>query len=68
MDVILKNVKEKQMKLIKALAEELKLEIEKQETPVQGTFEGQKHKPINAENEQTPDLKMTINDIDKLWG
>ena len=68
MDVILKDVKEKQMKLIRALAEELELQFEKQEKPVQSTFEGQKHRPTDTENNQKVDIKMTINDIDKLWG
>jgi hypothetical protein len=67
MDVILKNVKEKHMKLIRALADQLELEIEKPDKPNEGTFIGQKHKPIEPGHETSPDLKMTMNDIDTLW-
>lgn len=67
MDIILKNVKEKHMKLIRALADELGLEIEKPDKPNDGTFVGQKHRNIEAGPETLPDLKMTINDIDRLW-
>jgi hypothetical protein len=66
MDLMLKNVKKKDLPLLKALAKRLGFEIEVQEKPYNPEFvkeilQGQK------DIEEGRGIKMNIEDIDKLW-
>lgn len=66
MDLMLKNVKKKDLPLLKALAIRLGFEIEVQEKPYNPEFvkeilQGQK------DIEEGRGIKMNIEDIDKLW-
>ena len=66
MNLMLKNVKKKDLPLLKALAKRLGFEIEVQEKPYNPEFvkeilQGQK------DIEEGRGIKMNIEDIDKLW-
>ncbi|WP_276379055.1 DUF2683 family protein [Flavobacterium sp. H4147] len=66
MNLTLKNVKKKDLPVLKALAKRLGFEIEKIEKPYNPEFvkeilQGQK------DIEEGRGIKMTIEDIDKLW-
>nr|WP_315220235.1 DUF2683 family protein [uncultured Flavobacterium sp.] len=66
MDLILKNVKKKDLPLLKALAKRLDFEIEVQEKPYNTEFvkeilQGQK------DIKEGRGIKMNIEDIDNLW-
>ncbi|MBP4137393.1 DUF2683 family protein [Flavobacterium geliluteum] len=66
MDLILKNVKKKDLPLLKALAKRLYFEIEVQEKPYNTEFvkeilQGQK------DIKEGRGIKMNIEDIDNLW-
>lgn len=66
MDLMLKNVKKKDLPILKALAKRLGFEIEVQEKPYNPEFvkeilQGQK------DIEEGRGIKMNIEDIDKLW-
>jgi hypothetical protein len=66
MDLILKNVKKKDLPLLKALAKRLDFEIEVQEKPYNPEFvkeilQGQK------DIKEGRGIKMNIEDIDNLW-
>ena len=66
MDLMLKNVKKKDLPLLKVLAKRLGFEIEVQEKPYNPEFvkeilQGQK------DIEEGRGIKMNIEDIDKLW-
>lgn len=66
MDLMLKNVKKKDLPVLKALAKRLGFEIEVQEKPYNPEFvkeilQGQK------DIEEGRGIKMNIEDIDKLW-
>lgn len=66
MNLTLKNVKKKDLLVLKALAKRLGFEIEEQENPYNPEFvkeilEAQK------DIEEGRGIKMTIEDIEKLW-
>ncbi|MDX6181111.1 hypothetical protein SGQ44_03030 [Flavobacterium sp. Fl-77] len=66
MDLILKNVKKKDLPLLKALAKRLDFEIEVQEKPYNPEFvkeilQGQK------DIKEGRGIKMNIEDIDNFW-
>jgi hypothetical protein len=66
MDLILKNVKKNDLPLLKALAKRLDFEIEVQKKPYNPEFvkeilQGRK------DIEEGRGIKMTIEEIDKLW-
>lgn len=66
MDLVLKNVKKKDLPVLKALAKSLGFEIEKVEKPYNPEFV----KEILEAEQSIKDgkgIKMTIEEIDKLW-
>jgi hypothetical protein len=66
MDIVLKNVKKKDFPVLKSLAKSLGFEIEKEEKPYNPEFVKE---ILEARNEmrQGKGIKMTIEEIDKLW-
>jgi 3-polyprenyl-4-hydroxybenzoate decarboxylase len=66
MDLLLKNVKKKDLPVLKALAKRLDFEIEVQEKPYNPEFV----KEILDAQQSIKDgkgIKMTIEELDKLW-
>lgn len=66
MDIVLKNVKKKDLPVLKSLAKSLGFEIEKEEKPYNPEFVKQ---ILEAREElrQGKGTKMTLEEIDKLW-
>ena len=66
MDIILKNVKKKDLPVLKSLAKSLGFEIEKEDKPYNPEFVKE---ILEAEKElkQGKGIKMTLEEIDKLW-
>ncbi|WP_125718759.1 DUF2683 family protein [Flavobacterium ustbae] len=66
MDLLLKNVKKKDLPVLKALAKRLKFEIEEQEKPYNPEFVKE---ILDAEKSiaEGKGIKMTKEDLDNLW-
>ncbi|WP_456313855.1 DUF2683 family protein [Pseudomonas shirazensis] len=66
MDIILKNVKKKDFPVFQSLAKSLGFEIEEKEKPYNPEFV-KEILEAREELRQGKGIKMTIEDIDKLW-
>jgi hypothetical protein len=66
MDIILKNVKKKDFPVFQSLAKSLGFEIEEQEKQYNPEFV-KEILEAREELRQGKGIKMTIEDIDKLW-
>jgi hypothetical protein len=66
MDIILKNVKKKDFPVLKSLAKSLGFEIEKEEKPYNPEFV-KEILEAREELKQGKGIKMTLEEIDKLW-
>lgn len=66
MELILKNVKKKDLPLLKSLAKSLGFEIEKEEKPYNPEFVKQILE-AREELKQGKGIKITLEEIDKLW-
>jgi len=67
MEIVLKNVKKKDFRLIKELAKSLGFEIEtKEESPYNPEFV-KEILQAREEIKQGKGIKMTLEEIDKLW-
>lgn len=66
MELILKNVKKKDLPLLKSLAKSLGFEIEKEEKPYNPEFV-KEILEAREELKQGKGIKMTLEEIDKLW-
>lgn len=66
MELILKNVKKKDLPLLKSLAKSLGFEIEKEEKPYDPEFV-KEILEAREELKQGKGIKMTLEEIDKLW-
>ena len=67
MEVILKNVKEKHMKLILALADTLGLVVERGQNETNRNFFGKSFEATEGDVEKRGDINMMIDEIDKQW-
>lgn len=67
MEVILRNVKEKHMKVINALADTLGLEVERQQRESNVSFFGKSYEPKEGDIDRRDDINMMIDEIDKQW-
>ena len=66
MDIILKNVKKKDFPVLKSLAKSLGFEIIKEEKPYNPAFV-KEILEAREELKQGKGIKMTLEEIDKLW-
>ena len=66
MDIILKNVKKKDFPVLKSLAKSLGFEIIKEEEPYNPAFV-KEILEAREELKQGKGIKMTLEEIDKLW-
>lgn len=66
MDIILKNVKKKDFPLLKSLAKSLGFEIVEEEKPYNPKFV-KEILEAREELKQGKGIKMTLEEIDKLW-
>jgi len=66
MDIVLKNVKKKDLPVLKSLAKSLGFEIEKEEKPYNPEFV-KEILEAREELKQGKGTKMTLEEIDKLW-
>ncbi|WP_298397403.1 DUF2683 family protein [Flavobacterium sp.] len=66
MDIILKNVKKKDFPLLKSLAKSLGFEIVEEEKPYNPEFV-KEILEAREELKQGKGIKMTLEEIDKLW-
>ncbi|WP_291098025.1 MULTISPECIES: DUF2683 family protein [unclassified Flavobacterium] len=66
MDIILKNVKKKDFPVLKSLAKSLGFEIVKEEKPYNPEFV-KEILEAREELKQGKGIKMTLEEIDKLW-
>ncbi|MCI4444017.1 MAG: hypothetical protein JHC39_11010 [Lentimicrobium sp.] len=66
MELILKNVKKKDLPVLKSLAKSLGFEIEKEEKPYNPEFV-KEILEAREELKQGKGIKMTLEEIDKLW-
>jgi hypothetical protein len=66
MDIVLKNVKKKDFPVLKSLAKSLGFEIEKEEKPYNPEFV-KEILDAREELKQGKGIKMTLEEIDKLW-
>jgi hypothetical protein len=66
MDIILKNVKKKDLPVLKSLAKSLGFEIEKEDKPYNPEFV-KEILEAREELKQGKGIKMTLEEIDKLW-
>ena len=66
MELILKNVKKKDLPLLKSLAKSLGFEIEKEDKPYNPEFV-KEILEAREELKQGKGIKMTLEEIDKLW-
>lgn len=66
MDIVLKNVKKKDFPVLKSLAKSLGFEILQEEKPYNPEFV-KEILEAREELKQGKGIKMTIEDIDKLW-
>jgi hypothetical protein len=66
MELILKNVKKKDLPVLKSLAKSLGFEIEKEEKPYNSEFV-KEILEAREELKQGKGIKMTLEEIDKLW-
>jgi hypothetical protein len=66
MDIVLKNVKKKDFPVLKSLAKSLGFEIEKEDKPYNPEFVKE---ILEARDEmrQGKGIKMTLEEIEKLW-
>ena len=66
MELILKNVKKKDLPLLKSLAKSLGFEIEREDKPYNPEFV-KEILEAREELKQGKGIKMTLEEIDKLW-
>lgn len=66
MELILRNVKKKDLPVLKSLAKSLGFEIEKEEKPYNPEFL-KEILEAREELKQGKGIKMTLEEIDKLW-
>ncbi|MBP6758977.1 MAG: hypothetical protein KA133_06975 [Flavobacterium sp.] len=66
MELILKNVKKKDLPLLKSLAKSLGFEIEKEDKPYNPEFV-KEILEAREELKQGKGIKMTLDEIDNLW-
>ncbi len=66
MELILKNVKKKDLPVLKSLAKSLGVEIEKEDKPYNPEFV-KEILEAREELKQGKGIKMTLEEIDKLW-
>jgi hypothetical protein len=66
MELILKNVKKKDLPVLKSLAKSLGFEIEKEHKPYNPEFI-KEILEAREELKQGKGIKMTLEEIDKLW-
>jgi hypothetical protein len=66
MELILKNVKKKDLPVLKSLAKSLGFEIEKEDKPYNPEFV-KEILEAREELKQGKGIKMTLEEIDKLW-
>ncbi|CAM3980689.1 Antitoxin [Flavobacterium branchiophilum] len=66
MELVLKNVKKKDLAVFKSLAKSLGFEIEKKEKPYNPEFV-KEILEASEELRQGKGIKMTIEEIDQLW-
>lgn len=66
MELILRNVKKKDLPVLKSLAKSLGFEIEKEEKPYNPEFV-KEILEAREELKQGKGIKMTLEEIDKLW-
>ncbi len=66
MDIVLKNVKKKDFPVLKSLAKSLGFEIVEEEKPYNPEFV-KEILEAREELKQGKGIKMTLEDIDKLW-
>ena len=67
MEVILKNVKERHMKLINALADTLGLAVERQQQESNVSFFGKSFERREGDIDRRDDINFMIDEIDKQW-